>query len=197
MPPLKVEADKCKSCKRCMTLGCPAISMKDGKAVELATEGAVDAKKLGSYTITYSAEKWGQSAEETRTVTIIDTAKPTLKLKGEEKVTILRGNEYKEPGYSAEDNYDGDLTKAATSLSVGETSEPITVYNNQNQGYFILWAAEKSDAHFTDNYEKIARECINDTIGRDLDAITRELAESIRYTDAYETLDRATISMND
>lgn len=30
--PLKVDADKCKSCKRCMTLGCPAISMKDSKA---------------------------------------------------------------------------------------------------------------------------------------------------------------------
>ncbi|MBE6778629.1 MAG: indolepyruvate ferredoxin oxidoreductase subunit alpha [Ruminococcaceae bacterium] len=30
--PLKVEADKCRSCKRCMGLGCPAISMKDGKA---------------------------------------------------------------------------------------------------------------------------------------------------------------------
>ena len=30
--PLKVVSDKCKSCKRCMTLGCPAISMKDGKA---------------------------------------------------------------------------------------------------------------------------------------------------------------------
>ena len=30
--PLTVEADKCKSCKRCMGLGCPAISMKDGKA---------------------------------------------------------------------------------------------------------------------------------------------------------------------
>ncbi len=31
-PSLNVDADKCKSCKRCMTLGCPAISMKDGKA---------------------------------------------------------------------------------------------------------------------------------------------------------------------
>ena len=31
-PSLKVEADKCKSCKRCMKLGCPAISLKDGKA---------------------------------------------------------------------------------------------------------------------------------------------------------------------
>ena len=33
LPSLNVQADKCKSCKRCMTLGCPAISMKDGKAV--------------------------------------------------------------------------------------------------------------------------------------------------------------------
>ncbi len=31
-PALKVNPDKCKSCKRCMGLGCPAISMKDGKA---------------------------------------------------------------------------------------------------------------------------------------------------------------------
>ena len=29
---LAVDADKCKSCKRCMGLGCPAVSMKDGKA---------------------------------------------------------------------------------------------------------------------------------------------------------------------
>ena len=32
LPALKVEKDKCKSCKRCMGLGCPAISFKDGKA---------------------------------------------------------------------------------------------------------------------------------------------------------------------
>ena len=32
LPALKVENDKCRSCKRCMGLGCPAISMKDGKA---------------------------------------------------------------------------------------------------------------------------------------------------------------------
>ena len=31
-PSLTVSADKCKSCKRCMGLGCPAIRMKDGKA---------------------------------------------------------------------------------------------------------------------------------------------------------------------
>ncbi len=31
-PSLNVVSDKCKSCKRCMGLGCPAISLKDGKA---------------------------------------------------------------------------------------------------------------------------------------------------------------------
>ena len=31
-PALHVRADKCRSCKMCMRIGCPAISMKDGKA---------------------------------------------------------------------------------------------------------------------------------------------------------------------
>ncbi|MBR5388908.1 MAG: indolepyruvate ferredoxin oxidoreductase subunit alpha [Clostridia bacterium] len=31
-PPLNVNPEKCRSCKRCMGLGCPAISMKHGKA---------------------------------------------------------------------------------------------------------------------------------------------------------------------
>ena len=30
--PLVVESDKCKSCKMCMKIGCPAISMQNGKA---------------------------------------------------------------------------------------------------------------------------------------------------------------------
>ena len=31
-PPFKINADKCKSCKACMKIGCPAISMAEGKA---------------------------------------------------------------------------------------------------------------------------------------------------------------------
>ncbi|MBQ7971149.1 MAG: indolepyruvate ferredoxin oxidoreductase subunit alpha [Clostridia bacterium] len=33
LPPLKVDPEKCRSCKMCMKMGCPAISMKEGKAV--------------------------------------------------------------------------------------------------------------------------------------------------------------------
>ena len=32
-PPYQVEPDKCKGCKMCMRIGCPAISWKDKKAV--------------------------------------------------------------------------------------------------------------------------------------------------------------------
>ena len=31
-PPFTVDADKCVGCKACMKIGCPAISMKDGKS---------------------------------------------------------------------------------------------------------------------------------------------------------------------
>ena len=31
-PPLTVDKDKCKGCKLCMKIGCPAVSMRDGKA---------------------------------------------------------------------------------------------------------------------------------------------------------------------
>lgn len=31
-PALRVDPEKCKSCRQCMKLGCPALSMKDGKA---------------------------------------------------------------------------------------------------------------------------------------------------------------------
>jgi indolepyruvate ferredoxin oxidoreductase alpha subunit len=36
-PALKIDGEKCRSCKACMKIGCPAISMKDGKAVIDAT----------------------------------------------------------------------------------------------------------------------------------------------------------------
>ena len=37
-PALIVDGDKCRSCKSCMRLGCPALSFKDGKAVIDATQ---------------------------------------------------------------------------------------------------------------------------------------------------------------
>ena len=30
--PLQVDTDKCRGCKKCMKMGCPSISFKEGKA---------------------------------------------------------------------------------------------------------------------------------------------------------------------
>ncbi len=59
-PSLHVDADACRSCKACMKIGCPAISMKDGKAAidntlctgcgvceQLCAFGALQASKEG------------------------------------------------------------------------------------------------------------------------------------------------------
>ena len=32
-PPLMVDPDKCRGCRACMKIGCPAISIREGKAV--------------------------------------------------------------------------------------------------------------------------------------------------------------------
>ena len=37
-PPFKIEAEKCIGCKMCLSIGCPAISIKDGKAEIDATQ---------------------------------------------------------------------------------------------------------------------------------------------------------------
>ena len=48
-----------------------------------------------------------------------DSTKPEIKLKGSSDMTIYVGNSYNEPGYSASDNCDGDLTdKVSVSGSV-------------------------------------------------------------------------------
>ena len=45
-----------------------------------------------------------------RTIIVVDTTNPEIKLNGNNSITILRGEEYNELGYTASDNYDGDIT---------------------------------------------------------------------------------------
>ena len=84
--------------------------LKNGKEVEVETVSDVDCTKLGTYTVNYSASVPRRSASGSRTVTVVDTCMPSLTLKGESEYTITRGDDYSEPGYSASDNYDGDIT---------------------------------------------------------------------------------------
>lgn len=61
-----------------------------------------------TYTVTDGA---GNTAQVVRTVYIRDTVPPTLQLKGYSTVYVALGGDYREPGYKAEDDTDGDLSE--------------------------------------------------------------------------------------
>ena len=71
----------------------------------------INLKKLGTYKVTYEVKIYGITFKKTRTVKIIDDEKPTITLTGNENISICPNGEYKEEGYTATDNYDGDITK--------------------------------------------------------------------------------------
>ena len=97
------------------------LYFKDGFEIEAIREGDADPDKVGEYTVTWRAEKIGVSAEKSLKVTVVDTVKPEIVLVPEEREWILPGTEYDDPGYSAYDNVDGDLTDKIVRTVVDET----------------------------------------------------------------------------
>lgn len=85
----------------------PGISVKlRGKNYKLVREeNNVNTNKLGTYKIKY----YFSDTVKERTVIVKDLEKPIIALKGE-TVILNYKEEYKEPGFEAVDNYDGDIT---------------------------------------------------------------------------------------
>ena len=73
-------------------------------------EGKVNTDKLGVYQISYRVKSNYITTVVKRKVVVIDDVKPIIKLVGSKKIKVCPGNKYKELGYSAIDNYDGDIT---------------------------------------------------------------------------------------
>ena len=62
-------------------------------------------------TVTYKvSDSSGNETTVTRTIVYDDPIPPVLALKGDSEITIQAGSDYTDPGYTAEDNVDGDLT---------------------------------------------------------------------------------------
>ena len=78
-------------------------------------KGKVDESKVGEYVIKYTVSTKKKSQEIKRVVSIVDSKAPVIELKGSKEIKFNVNDEYKEPGYTATDNYDGDITKLVTS----------------------------------------------------------------------------------
>ena len=70
----------------------------------------INNKKIGTYYVDYSVKYLFFVIKSRRVVKVIDRIKPEIKLNGNDEVRICPNKEFVEPGYSAIDNYDGDLT---------------------------------------------------------------------------------------
>lgn len=64
----------------------------------------------------------GNVAEVIRNIEYIDNDKPELKLIGSQEVTLYKGDIYKEEGYSAIDNCDGDITNKVKVINNVDTN---------------------------------------------------------------------------
>lgn len=99
--------------------GARAFDGVDG-SVDANGSGSVDTSTLGTYTITYTAtDLSGNSATETRTVTVVentDTTGPVITLRGDSSLTLAEGTTYTESGARARDAVDGrvDVTISGT-----------------------------------------------------------------------------------
>ena len=88
-------------------------------------DSKLDTSKVGDYVITYSVTniKGRQERSVTRTVKVRDDINPVLKLKGDSPYKVQFGSKYKDPGYIATDNYDGDITDRVEVQGIVDTKQ--------------------------------------------------------------------------
>ncbi len=92
--------------------GFSAVDECDGDITSNVTvEGSVNGHVEGEYTLTYKVSDSSDNITEIkRKVRVTDISGPVLTLSGDKKMYIKIGSNYTEPGYSAVDNIDGDVT---------------------------------------------------------------------------------------
>ena len=100
-----------------MTAVCKGtILNRKGSPVKTTMEGELDFTKLGSYDVRFLAEYKGMTLSEKRTIIIADTTAPVIELVSSAEYYTNPSASYQEEGFTATDNYDGDLTATVTSL---------------------------------------------------------------------------------
>jgi len=110
-------------------LGATATDAVDENITPVVT-GTVNINILGAYTVTYTAtDAAGNSAQATRTVTIIDGSAPVISLAGASTSTVNYGSTYTELGASALDAVDGAVIPVVSgSVDVNTVGAYIITY---------------------------------------------------------------------
>ncbi len=104
--------------------GATAEDDEDGDITSsITTSGTVDTSIEGTYTIVYTVlDSSDNSASATRTITVDDTIAPVISLIGDATITIEFGTAFTDPGATATDSIDGDITSSITTSGTADSS---------------------------------------------------------------------------
>lgn len=83
-----------------------SFSINNKKNNNIIIKSNLNTKKIGDYIVLY---KLDNKYYLFRKVSVIDDVKPEINLLGKEEMIIDYGSNYKEPYFTATDNYDGDI----------------------------------------------------------------------------------------
>ena len=84
----------------------------------------VDVAKIGEQYVIYKLDNKLYNRYLIRTVVVKDTDKPIIKLKGGSNLNLYVGTDYKDLGFTATDNYDGDITAKVIVEGSVDTNTP-------------------------------------------------------------------------
>ena len=110
----------------------PGVIVKNANSKYMSRikiDSNIDTKKVGNYYIDYSLKIGGKTLHVRRNVKVIDDIAPVIKLKGNQITEMSINKEYEEKGYTAQDEYDGDLT---------DKVEIIGEVDTKNYGEYII-----------------------------------------------------------
>ena len=83
---------------------------RKGKEIKCTIDSNVDVTKIGSYEIKVIAQYGKKTATQTIKAEVRDKKAPEIALNGDAEMTVEAGSEFSDPGYTATDNCDGDIT---------------------------------------------------------------------------------------
>lgn len=176
---------------------------------KIKVTGKVNSKKLGTYNITYQVKIDGINYVKTRKVKVVDKEKPVIKLKGKTKTDVCPNRTYKEEGYKAYDNYDGNITKK---VRVNKSKEKIVytvadssgnkreiirklTYQDKTKPNITLNDGETTNLQIGENYEEkgaVSKDNCDGNITKKIDISgTVDSTKAGTYEIKYKSTDKA------
>ena len=112
------------------------------KYIEL--KGNIDTSKLGEYNLNVKIKYLIYNFNKNYKITVVDKIEPIIKLEGNEIGIACPGKEYVEEGYTASDNYDGDISDKVQ-IKLEDNKVIYSVSDSSNNSYKIERIIEYKD----------------------------------------------------